>query len=151
MPVDFEPDAMRITVGEPSGSRVEIWSPSYAPNDRDGLVSFLVRISGPGLEAETMVSTWERASPSGSLADFLRAVANDWKGLRGDQEWRATENDLAITATRDSLGHVRLTFKLREGFNPDAWTVTVTLTVEAGEEMSRLSTAAESLFPGPSG
>jgi hypothetical protein len=56
---------------------------------------------------------------------------------------------MSIEVRRDSLGHLLLTFVLRESYMPNSWSVRATVQVEAGEEMSQLAAAVERLIPAP--
>ena len=95
--------------------------------------------------AISWVRSVEGESPM-SLRAFLRALADDWKGDDGDQTWESIEHDLTIKAKR-TLGHVVLTFTFRrENYQPNAWAATAVVSVEAGEEMSRLASAVDDLL-----
>lgn len=80
------------------------------------------------------------------LRHFFRELADDWRGDRPERAWRSIENDLVIDARRDSLGHLYLTFVLRESYRPEAWQAQVTIQVEAGEEMASLAAATDRLL-----
>ncbi|MFH7594315.1 DUF6228 family protein [Streptomyces racemochromogenes] len=86
------------------------------------------------LDAES-ISVWDRA---GDLTDFLEGLAYDFRGWEGERTW--VTNRLVLTATFQAGGHVQLRWALRAGvFAEDAWECSVTTTLEAGEQMSRLS------------
>ena len=116
---------------------------------RDGydFVDFPVSIVAESLSAKTVVRSAEGPNPT-SLHRFLRELADDWKGTQPDRTWDAIEHDLSIDAHRDSLGHVLLTFSLRQSYQPDAWLVKVVVRVDAGEEMVTLAREVERLLGG---
>ena len=72
-----------------------------------------------------------------ALRAFMAGLALEWKGLPEQRTWESIEHDLTIHARPDSSGHVILTFTLRENYLADAWSATVTLKVEPGEEMAK--------------
>ena len=114
---------------------------------RDGydFVDFPVSIVAAGLSAKTLVRSAEGASPT-SLHRFLRELADDWKGAQPHRSWEAIEHGLSIDAHREPLGHVLLTFSLRESYRRDAWLVRVTVHLHAGEEMATLAREVERLL-----
>ena len=64
------------------------------------------------------VGAVRRGRKSDESASVFRALADDWKGDDGDQTWESIEHDLTIKAKR-TLGHVVLTFTLRENYQPN--------------------------------
>ena len=136
-----------IRLSGPSGATVIIGD-SVAPF-RDGydFVDFTVAIEADGLSARTSVRSLEDGGPT-SLHGFVRELAEDWKGERSHRKWEAIGHDLTIDADRDSLGHVRLTFSLRESYLPDSWRARATVQLDAGEEMSLLAREVERLLAG---
>ncbi len=137
-----EPFAVRLT--DPSGSAVSIGNGTDPFRDGYDFVDFPVTIAADGLNAISSVRSIEGESPL-SLRLFLRALADDWNGDNGDQRWESIEHDLTIDAKR-TLGNVVLTFTLRESYRPNSWSATAVVSVEAGEEMSRLASAVEDLL-----
>jgi hypothetical protein len=149
VPVEYDHEQQWVRMGEPSGTKIQIWGARHPFGDRYGFVDFAVGVVGDGLEAETLVHSLEHGGgPSGSLASFFGALAEDWRGLGGDTKWEAIEHGMTIEATRGPLGHVVLAFVLRQSYNPDAWSVRAVVKVEAGEEMSQLASAVARLVPG---
>lgn len=136
-----------VRVGGPSETTVQIWCSRLPRLDSYGFGDFAVEIHGDGLSARRVVRTMEQGSHS--IRSFFHDLAEDWKGARGDETWNAVEHGMSIEVRRDSLGHVLLTFVLRESYMPDAWSVRATVTVEPGEEMSQLAAAVGRLIPGP--
>lgn len=136
-----------VRLGGPSETTVQIWGSRLPQLDSYGFGDFAVEIHGDGLDAHGIVRTMEQGKHS--IRAFFRDLADDWKGTRGDQNWHAVENGMSIEARRDSLGHLLVTFVLRESYMPNSWSVRATVQVEAGEEMSQLASAVERLIPAP--
>lgn len=114
---------------------------------RDGydFVDFRVSIVAAGLRR--MPSFDQPRVQATSLHRYLRELADDWKGTQADPSWEAIELGLSIDAHREPLGHVLLTFSLRE-LRSDAWLVRVTVQLDAGEEMATLAREVERLLGG---
>lgn len=102
---------------------------------------FAVEAVAEGLHARVdrvTISYWDGA---GDLSDFLADVARDFRGWEGERIW--LNNHLVLTATFGSGGHVHLRWTLRfDVFAEDSWECNVTMTVEAGEQMSALAADA---------
>jgi len=76
-----------------------------------------------------------------ALISFFDDLAASWRGWEGEKVWASIEHDLRLTAVEDDLGHVRLSFTIRNGPIP-SWTVQVLdVIVDAGEELSALARA----------
>ncbi|MEU3607967.1 DUF6228 family protein [Streptomyces sp. NPDC035033] len=107
--------------------------------------AFAMEAVADGLHARldsVSVSVWDSA---GDLTEFLDALADDFRGWEGKRTW--VTNQLALTATFHAGGHVQLRWDLRPGvFAEDSWTCSVTTTLEAGEQMSRLSSDLRSFL-----
>lgn len=147
MPVEENVEEHWVRVGGPSETTVQIWGSRLAQLDSYGFGDFAVEIHGDGLSAQRIVRTMEQGHHS--IRTFFHELAEDWKGARGDQKWDAVEHGMSIEVRRDSLGHVLLTFVLRESWMPATWSVRATVEVEPGEEMSQLAAAIERLIPAP--
>ena len=72
-------------------------------HDGYDFVDFPVTIIGEGLQAKSSVRTIEGLSLM-RLTAFFDALADDWRGVRGEPTWDAIEHDLSIAVSRDSLG-----------------------------------------------
>ncbi|MGW6617110.1 DUF6228 family protein [Streptomyces erythrochromogenes] len=107
--------------------------------------TFTVEAAADGLRARldaVNVSVWDRA---GDLTGFLEGLAKDFRGWEGERSW--VTNQLVLTATFHSGGHVRLGWGLRFGaLAEDSWECSVTTTLEAGEHMSRLASGVRSFL-----
>jgi primase-polymerase (primpol)-like protein len=60
-------------------------------------------------------------------------MASEWRGWAGEKTWATLEGEFELTATADSLGHIRLGFFLRPadtGFN---WELRGALELDAGQ------------------
>lgn len=121
---------------EQLGTRVVLSDPRD-PFPGDGFVDFHVELGDEGLLAETTVRTHE--SLGVSLSGFLRRIADDWQGFQGRREWEAIEQGLHLTAFNDNFGHVVMRFELRESHLREAWTASVELVLEPGEQMSNFA------------
>lgn len=95
-----------------------------------------------------ILNTMEGSTGRGLIALF-QALADDWRGDKKEVTWTAIEHGLRVDSKRDSVGHVFLTFELRENYQQDAWAARVVVSVEAGEEMSRLAGAVRHLLAEP--
>jgi len=136
-----------IRLSGPTGASVVIGDGVEPFHDGYDFVDIWMSIVADGLTARTLVRSVEGASPL-SLHRFLRELADDWKGELPDRQWEAIEHGLTIDARRDAVGHVLLTFSLRESYRPDAWLARVTVQLDAGEEMTSLATEVERLLRG---
>ncbi|WP_412079457.1 DUF6228 family protein (plasmid) [Streptomyces xanthophaeus] len=111
----------------------------------DHEVAFAVEVVADGLQARlesVSASVWDRA---GDLTEFLDGLARDFRGWEGDRSW--VTNQLVLAATFHSGGHVQLSWGLRLGiFAEDSWECSVTTTLEAGEQMSRVASDVRSFL-----
>ncbi len=134
-----------IRLSGPFGATIIIGEGVDPYSDGYDFVDFPVSILADGLSATTHVRSVE-GDTSNSLHRFLQEIADDWKGTENRREWEAIEHDLTIEADRDSLGHVRLTFNLRESCNVGSWVVSATVQLDAGEEMATLAQEAKRML-----
>jgi Family of unknown function (DUF6228) len=88
---------------------------------------FLANLRSQGASGTARVSTFMCRG----VAELFVYFADNWKGWDGKKEWGSLEGELSIAAQSDSLGHVFLEVRLREGA-PAIWTLQVKLTLEAG-------------------
>jgi hypothetical protein len=98
-------------------------------NDEGGFISFAVTVDGPMVHASARVDGYE----SSTLASYFENIAACWKGWKGEKKWSNLENELELTATSDTLGHVFLSFTLRSGHHDYAWTASGKLLLEAAQ------------------
>ena len=89
-----------------------------------------VSIKGHDLTASTSkVYIYEPKHLTGFFAD----LAANWKGWKGEKAWNSIEEDFAITATSDRLGHIALKVTLKSGPYGDDWAIEACIYVEAGQ------------------
>jgi hypothetical protein len=86
------------------------------------------RLSGSGVSATAPVY----ADGEGLLVAFFDDLARDWRGWSDARTWQSIEGTLQISARHDGLGHIALRVTLTESLDPDAWSLEVTLKVDAG-------------------
>ena len=100
--------------------------------------SILVTITERDLSARRVVYG---ASSDGfdNLATFFAGLAHDWRGWEGERAYESLEHDLRFTAIHD--GHVRLRVRLWQSSDPHGWSVETRLTLEPGEELTRVGEA----------
>ena len=70
----------------------------------NGAHLLIARIDQSGLRAEAAVYLYDPLS----LAVFLRELAESWRGWEGMKEWESLEGDLALNASADRYGHVKI-------------------------------------------
>ena len=112
--------------------------------DGYNFVDFPVAIVADGLSASAHVRSMEDGDHG--LGAFLKELADDWKGDVSERKWTAIQRGLSIDATRDDFGHVTMVFTLREGYYPEVWRASVTVNVNAGEDMSNLAGAVRQML-----
>lgn len=94
------------------------------------LESYRVRVIEAGLSAVTHVEN----SPYGQDPSvFFKELADSWRGWAGEKQWRAMEDELRLSATCDSLGHIRLRIELSPDAFPRNWSVLSYVHFEAGQ------------------
>ena len=145
MPVDYDAEESLLTIGDGLGT-VVIFGPGRDPfHDGYDFVDFPVTLSSDGLSATTIVRSVEGPSQM-ALGLFMDDLASEWKGLQFERTWESIEHDLTIEVRSDPLGHLMLTFELRESHEADVWSARVTVKVEPGEEMAQVAAAARLLL-----
>ena len=82
---------------------------STISSSNDG-TDFYVEVKCPFGSAKTQSSTYFYGSP----ALLFRAMAEEWKGWKGEKSWNDLENALTLKANSDSLGHKKLAVKLSD-------------------------------------
>ncbi|RKT70113.1 hypothetical protein DFJ66_3356 [Saccharothrix variisporea] len=69
------------------------------------------------------------------LSRFLQTLVDDFAGWPGPRTWQTYDDNLVVTATHTGH-HVTLTWTLRTWHHrPTPWEATVTIDVEAGEQL----------------
>lgn len=105
--------------------------------------SFDLSLRAPGLAITQTVFVFVFSG----LGAYLAELAAAWRGWPGSKVWESPEGHLTIEAGSDGGAHVRLRLIVRGGALSAAWTCSMEIEVEAGEEMSRIARDVESLLP----
>jgi len=113
-----------------------------APGDPYNGGHFVVELRAEGMTATRQVFVYGWSDVAGFFAD----LAENWRGWAGPKTWTSPEYDLAMTATHESGSHVQIEMVLQDG-PVHTWSVTTTVEVEPGEEMTRLAKAVAELIP----
>ena len=114
--------------------------------DGPALAYLVADLSVDGMSATKKVYS-HYASGWRELADFFAGLAADWRGWSGTREWTSLESDLKIEA-RHEFGHVQLHVTLRNpmaGWGNQGWSASADLTLEPGEQLSRVTDELKNL------
>lgn len=76
---------------------------------------------------------------------FFAGLAADWAGWPGTRSWESLEGELTIEASHTGR-RIELTCTLRGSIAPDAWRVTVVMSLLPDESLDRLAADVEELF-----
>jgi hypothetical protein len=90
------------------------------------------------------------ASGFQDLADFFEQQAQDWRGWEGVRKWESLEGDLGIEA-RHEHGHVQLRVTVRKvlpNWGNNGWRATGDLTIDPGEQLTRVAADVKTLAGG---
>lgn len=79
------------------------------------------------------------------LIDFFDGMTSDWRGWKGSRVYESLEHDLRIEGTHDGR-HVRLAITLWQSSQPDGWRTSAVITVDPGEQLSRVAEEVRSLL-----
>jgi hypothetical protein len=112
----------------------------HEPHDPHGdghVLKLRAQLTASGLAADSRVTI----SNDDSLASFFERLASGWRGWEGEVVWEALDHQMAIAATHDGVGHVRLRVTLRENYRSDSWSASVTFVIDAGEDLRSLATS----------
>lgn len=111
------------------------------PEPDDPSLDYLVAdLVDDGLTATKRVYA-HYASGWRDLAAFFGGLATDWRGWSGTREWASIESDLKIEA-RHEFGHVQLhvtIWQSRADWGNHGWRASADLTLEPGEQLSRVA------------
>jgi hypothetical protein len=108
--------------------------------DEPTLDYFVANLVDDGLSATKRVYA-HYASGWRELAAFFEGLVTDWRGWSGTRAWSSLESDLKIEA-RHEYGHVQLHVTLsqdRVDWGNHGWTASADLTLEPGEQLSRVA------------
>jgi hypothetical protein len=90
---------------------------------------FDAEIAGDGISAKKGIYGY---TDTALLADLFDSLARDWKGWTEERHWASIEGELDLTASSDSLGHIRLDMVILSNHPEDNWTVTAPVYLDAG-------------------
>jgi hypothetical protein len=111
--------------------------------------SLTAELNLDGLTASVVV-VHHYASGFRDLADFFEQQAQDWRGWDGIREWESLEGGLRIEA-RHEYGHVQLRVTVRRllpNWGNHGWSATGDLTIDPGEQLTRIASDVQSLAAG---
>lgn len=99
--------------------------------------SFIARLVGDGLDASRAVFMFRHEWKT--LVGFFEDLASALAGFEGERSYQSIEHDLAITVTRDVLGHNDFAFVLRDGPTP-TWSARLqSVEIASGEDTDGLA------------
>jgi Family of unknown function (DUF6228) len=79
---------------------------------------------------------------TGSFTDYFDELAEGFAGWDGVRTWEAADSDLRVDAAHTSGGYVNLTWTIAPWRGrPRAWSMSMSSTVQAGEDMRQLAAA----------
>lgn len=110
----------------------------------DGLPWLSATLRGSGLHAALDAVTPHYVYVFDDLIDFLDGLARDWRGWSGERVYESLDHDLRLVAVHD--GYVFIVVTLKHG---DGWRVTSTVSVEPGEQMTRVAAGMRELLSQP--
>lgn len=79
------------------------------------------------------------------LSEFFEDLAEHWSGWQGTKSYESLEGDLLLEAAHTG-SHVELSFALQDPSFPETWSVRGRVTLDPGEELTRVSNAVSELF-----
>ena len=126
-----------VTLKEPGdGPRIRLWNRTVPEDD---VIEMCAEIATAD-STDNLVATIHGvtlAVMGEGLTPFLDALVDAFAGWEGARTWRSMYGEVEIGAVFASGGHVELTCTLRPGWYSTAgmWTASVTVTMEAGEQM----------------
>lgn len=126
-----------VTLGEPRGGpRIRLWN-RIVPEENVIKVCAEIAVASATDNLVAAVHGVQLAVMGEDLTPFLDALAEGYAGWEGVRTWRSLYREVEIGAVSISGGHVELTWTLRPDWNVagDMWKASVTVSVEAGEQM----------------
>lgn len=102
-------------------------------------VRFTVSVDTDWASASREASTYMAGSP----AVLFKEMAHSWKGWQGEKSWTDLEDRVRLSATSDSLGHVRMEVHFRSPDYEDEACLSVVF--EAGQ-LQRMSEEIDEMF-----
>ncbi|MEO6088917.1 MAG: DUF6228 family protein [Umezawaea sp.] len=103
----------------------------------DRIMYFAVRLRAPGLTADLEAIT--NVVDGRGLSRFVDGL--DFRGWQGAKTWISTDEDLAVSAVFESMGHISLTWTISPWrMAGGRWSASVTTRIEAGAAKDDLAT-----------
>lgn len=106
-------------------------------DSHDGIWSYRAMLELPEGQIETVV--WDSGD---DLAEYLRGLADAWRGFEGVREFHSLEGQLCLACHHDGKGTVESAVTLRR-HRPPSWTLTADLDLGSGAHLDRISRDAE--------
>ena len=100
--------------------------------------------------AASVVVVHHYASGFRDLVHFFEQQAQDWRGWEGVRQWESLEGDLKVEA-RHEYGHVQLRVTVRKmlpNWGNNGWLATGDLTIDPGEQLTRIAADVKALAAG---
>lgn len=133
-----------LVIGETGGAQVRLWHRVDSDDGMDdGVIDVCVEITHTTetVAVRTLAHGVTLVVIEDGPATFLAGLAADFAGWSGERTWRNLDGDIEIGARHVSGGYVDLRWTLRS--RPYGWVrpwhASVTVRVEAGEQMRRLA------------
>jgi hypothetical protein len=132
-----------LTLGDPSGPQVRLWN--RVDPWSDGSVRICAQLVLPGAD-ESLTATSHDITvgvAEEQLSTFLDGLAEAFTGWENVRTWKTLSQDLRIDAEYFSGGYTDLTWTLssRPHGRRSKWSASVTMRIEAGQQMRRLTAA----------
>ena len=94
--------------------------------------------------AEAGVGVWEYDT---RFPQFIRDLADAWKGFEGVKQYASTEGHLSLDCEHDGLGTVICRVTVGQVWEPE-WSLSAVLRFGAGAHLERLAAESEAFFAG---
>jgi len=98
-------------------------------DDERWIESYDVTLLSQGIEATVHVENPRYGHPPSA---FFQQLARSWQAWKPENDWRAMEAELYLSATADKLGHITLVAELRGDFY-QPWRASGEAILEAGQ------------------
>jgi hypothetical protein len=146
--VDLEDDSSVIIRCEHnSGISVRLFDRHPMEDDPDGIY-YDIELQAPGLHAVIeRVVAWKHDN---GVDGFLGSIAASFRGWAGIRAWQSNDRDLQVEAEFTSGGHVNLTWRISPWRHATGrWDSSVTVRLEAGEQMATAAADVRSFLQAP--
>ena len=111
-----------------SGKKAIFDSPSYR---EDGWMErYRLTLESPRMTAFIDVDNSDWCPP---LSEYVRDLADHWKGWEGSKRWQAGEGEFSIDSRMSKQGHVFMTFAVNVYGSPSDWVAIAELDIESGQ------------------